>query len=210
MSGVVRYDQLYGRLRSRIAPGCGEGVMLQALRESGRKFCEQTGAWRENMTPITTVADQQVYTVVNQWSADIIAINRVGLRTADEIADDADADGTEIYCGSYTFHPGRSELRFLNGLTSSAVTDGLLVNVSLVPRYEADEIAEWLVNMYADGILAGATEIICSMPDTKFYNEKASRRAGKTFNNEACRATLDASKSFTSQPYRITGGYNLL
>jgi hypothetical protein len=205
---VVRYDQLFDQLRLRLPSGVPVGVMLRALRDSGKRFCSESGAWRENMTPITTVASQTSYTVINPWMADIISINRIGTRTAAEIVADPDADGTEISNLYYEFIPATQKVRFTSAPASAVVTSGLLVNASLIPRFNSDEIAEWFFNMYQDGIMGGAAASVCSMP--QYFNDRIARDGGKDFNNDVSRAVRDAEVKFTGKPYKNRGGYNLI
>jgi hypothetical protein len=205
---VVRYDQLFDQLRLRLPSGVPEGVMLRALRDSGKRFCTESGAWRENLAPITTVAAQLAYTVINPWQADIISINRIGLRSAAEIVADLDADGSVFSPQSYNFIPATQKVKFLAAPASTVITDGLLINASLVPHFNSDEIAEWFFSMYQDGILGGAAATVCSMP--QYVNGDIAKTGGKDFNNDVSRAVRDAEVSFTAQPYKNRGGYNLI
>jgi hypothetical protein len=205
---VVRYDQLYDTLRLRLPSGVPEGIMLRALRDSGQRFCAESGAWKENLTPITTVANQISYTVINPWTADIVGVNRIGLRTAEEIAADADAEGSEISALYYSFIPATQKVKFTSAPASTVITSGLLINASLIPQFNADEISEWFLNMYQAGIMGGACATICSMP--QYFNERIAKSGGKDFNNEMSRAIRDATTCFTGKPYRNVGGYNLI
>lgn len=205
---VVRYDQLYDQLRLRLPSGVPEGVMLRALRDSGKRFCTDSGAWKENLTPLTTVANQMAYTLINPWQADVMTINRIGTRTAAEIVADPDADGSEISNLYYEFIPASQKVRFSSAPSSEVVTNGLLINASLIPQFNSDEIAEWFFNMYQDGIMGGASSAVCSMP--QYFNERIAKTGGKDFNNDVSRAVRDSEVKFTGQPYKNRGGYNLI
>jgi hypothetical protein len=182
--------------------------MLRALRTSGKRFCEQSGAWRQNLTPITTVANQLYYTVVNTWSADITGIARVGARIAVEIAKDADADGTEISSGSYVYQPDTKRLKFSQAPATSAVTNGLMIKAVLVPNFNSSEIAEWFISLYTDAIIGGAIAEICGMP--ALYNREKQRDGQKMFNNGLARAAHDVATGYGARPHQMQGGYSLL
>ena len=208
MGKAIRYDQLLDQLSFQLPAGVSQGVMMRALRDSGKRFCSESGAWRQNLTPITTVAEQLNYTVVNEWAADIAGINRVGIRTAAQITDDPDDEGTEMWNGGYKFLPSSQKLVFSGAPANDAVTDALLVKATLVPHDNSDEVAEWFISLYTGGIVSGAVESICMMP--QFYNERIGTKAGRNFNNEVCRAVRDAETDFTEKHYQIKGGYALL
>ena len=205
---AVRYDQLLDQLSLQLPAGISQGVMIRALRDSGKRFCSESQAWRQNLTPITTVISQLAYTLVNEWAADIIGINRVGLRTTAQIAADPTDEGAEIWNGGYKFLPDSQKITFSGAPASSVVTDGLLVKATLVPHDNSDEVAEWFISLYTGGIVSGAVETICMMP--QFYNERINAKAGRNFNNEVCRAVRDAETGFTEKHYQIKGGYSLL
>jgi hypothetical protein len=182
--------------------------MLLALRDSGKRFCSESQAWLENLTPISTVANQLSYTIINPWQADIIGINRIGLRSAAQIAADADDNGAEIPASHYSLIPSSQKVKFLAAPATEVITNGLLVNVVLTPQFNSDEIAEWFVNMYQDGIIGGAVNTICEMP--QYFNEKKARSGSRDFTNDCIRASRDAETNYTTKPYRLKGGYNLI
>jgi len=186
--------------------------IVPAIRESAHLFCDQSKAWHENLTAIDSVADQLEYSLnpANDWTADIIRIQRIGIRTEDEITADADADGTEIHPSRYKYLPASESVKFGTAPATEAVTDALLVKVVFVPRLMCDEIAEWFLNFYQDGIVAGAVSDLCSRPDSATWNEATAGKNGRTFRNEVSRATLDAETNWTNQVHQISGGYNLL
>jgi hypothetical protein len=208
MTKVVRYDQLFDQLRLKIPSGVPVGVMLLALRDSGKRFCSESSAWVENLTPLSTVANQLAYTIINPWQADIIGINRIGLRSAAQIAADADDNGSEIAASDYSFFPATQKVKFASAPASEVITNGLLVNAVLIPQFNSDEIAEWFFNMYQDGIIGGAVNTICSMP--QYFNEKIARTGSRDFTNDCVRASRDIETNYTTKPYRIKGGYNLI
>lgn len=207
---AVRYDQLYAPLIDRLPCACDAETMKRALRTSAIRFCTDSKAWRQVLTPITTVANQLSYTVENKWAADIIKIERVGIRTAAEITADADDEGSEIHYSHYEFVPSSQTLKFSSAPATDAVTDALHVTAILVPQFKSNEIASSLLNLYHEGIIAGAVADICNRPVAPYFNEREARRAGRDFNNAVARAISDVAKKYGNNLHQIQGGYSLL
>ncbi len=47
-------------------------ILKQALEQAARDFCRDTSAWRDDLTPILTVADQAVYTLTSDEAEAVI------------------------------------------------------------------------------------------------------------------------------------------
>ena len=67
MPKVARLDDLFAMLTLQLPRSVEEPVMRQALQAAFSRFCDESKAWRQNLTPITTVAAQTYYTVINPW-----------------------------------------------------------------------------------------------------------------------------------------------
>lgn len=209
MSAAANLSQLLTTLGTKIG-NCAVGMQIRALQESAVLFCEQSRAWIQVLTPISSVAGQLTYAIVNPWNADIVSIKRVGRRTAQQIADNADDEGYEIPFSQYRFDPHTQSIVFIYAPASSVVTNAFHIKAILVPRFECEEIAGWFLNMYRDGIIAGAASIICGNPIPTVYNEKKERDNRIIFNNFVVKATMDAKRNFTDAPMVRGKGYDLI
>lgn len=208
---ATRYDTLLAAVRLACQSTPRDAIALIALQQAGARFCRESKAWRQNMPAITPVADQLSYAITNDWAADIVRVHRVGLRTAAEITADADADGTEIHPSRYIYIPQTGKIKFEDGaLEGSTVASAVLLNAILVPQLFCSEIAAWFLNLYRDGIIAGAAADICSQPQPAFYNAGQARAMQVIFDNEVQRAYRDAESNWTEQPQQVTAGFAIL
>lgn len=210
MPAARRYDLLYPQLMRQLPAPLSEPEMLAELSESARRFCEESKAWEQDLEPIDAVADQLDYALDVQWLASVHQIVRVGLRTEDEISDNANSRGAEIHPSRYEYVPNIETIRFASAPSATAITDGFLVTAVLVPHYDAPEIAEWFLDLHQHAIVAGAIESVCSRPDPKYANERVARRAGRSFRNGMAAAIQAATTKHTTRANQRTGGYGLL
>lgn len=191
-------------------PNCGDGVRLRALQESATRFCDQSKAWLQSLTPIDTVASQLEYTVVNPWTADIVSIKRIGIRTAAQITANANDEGTEIPFSWYSFDQQNQKIVFKQSPASTAVTSAILVKAVLVPQFECQEIAAWFLNLYREGIVAGAASDICSNPIQTIYNPNVIRSQRIVFDNQVSKAVADSKRNWTETTLVAGRGYDLI
>jgi hypothetical protein len=210
MLTLARLDQLYPQLLSRLAGGCPEGHLLAALQRASVRFFREAMCWRQDLPAVDGVADQKAYTLDNPWRAEIMRILYVGVRTADEITEDADDKGTEVDQTEYEFFPQTNKIKFDNAPFAEAVTDGLLVNALLVPTPFSSELPEWLMSRYHEGIVAGAAQDILSQPGTERYNPDAAKVEGNTFKTLVSTAFVDADTDYTSKPFQFGRRYDVL
>lgn len=127
---------------------------LAALKDGARVFLRRSEAWQERLAAIDVVANQRQYTLATEQYATILRVRRLFLRSSDEVI--REDDGTEIDPHYYRlalplvleFNSGRAPV--------TAVTDGMLVDVVLIPRWDAEEIPQWIVERYGDAIIGYA------------------------------------------------------
>jgi hypothetical protein len=128
-------------------PGCPEPALLQAIKKTVRKFCQDTDAWREQLASIDLKTGILGYVLVSKWDAEIrhvieVRINTAAARTAGDI-------GVPIEPSLYTYY-GDASVRldvavaaktlYLDESLEPAedVDNGLDVKVSLVPELNTD------------------------------------------------------------------------
>lgn len=142
---IARFIDLYPLLQVDL-PKCPTPLILQTLQQTMREFCTDTGIWREDLTAMDIVADQEDYTLASAWTAEIYRV--VEVRT------DGDEDSDPLDESEYTYDPTTEKLTLVNPPTA-ALTDGLLVKVVIIPELYCEEVEEAFLNRWGEGIVAG-------------------------------------------------------
>lgn len=94
---ITRYVEYLDQLVMYV-PSCPNAIILNAIKRAGRKFCEESEAWRTTLT-IDTVADQAEYTLVLPSSTEMRRI----------VEDGVELRGSTLYPEQFTV--GVSALR---------------------------------------------------------------------------------------------------
>jgi hypothetical protein len=148
-------------------PGCPENFILQAIKKTVRKFCQDTDAWREQLASIDLVEGQLPYVLTPTWEAEIKHIIEVRINTEDGIAESN--IGALIDPKLYTFY-GEASTRLGVAIVKNTlyldeslepaedVTDGLEVKISLVPELNTDdkEIDMNFLVRWSEAIIGGS------------------------------------------------------
>lgn len=187
---VVRFDQLLNHVLINLPVSCGEGIIKDALRSAAATLCDECEIWRQELTAVNAVANQKSYTLDPQFSAGIKRVYSVYSRTSTEVT--AGDKGTKLSLDDAEWIPSTSTIKWTTAPASVAVTNGLVFTVILVPDFKSNEIAGWVLDRWAPGIIAGAVSDICGRPGPQF-NADASARYGAQFQNakaDACRELL--------------------
>lgn len=112
MSAIAAYSDLYPQMTPEL-PGCPEPAILQSLKKSLRKFCQDSNAWREQLASIDLKEGVLDYALASKWDAEIKEI--VEVRIGVEVVDLAGADVvTTAAIGALTFN--------VHGLASASGT----------------------------------------------------------------------------------------
>jgi hypothetical protein len=149
MAKIARYDPLYGAVLAKLPSSAEDPELYRALADAGRKFCESTKAWQEDLGPFDLVTTTAEYVLTTGWDADIDQIVDVRLNTVAGVA--AGTKGASQNLAGIGFDPATDTL-VLVGKPAVAVTHGLDVTAVLVPTKTTHEIAEWFLNRYSDAL----------------------------------------------------------
>ncbi len=200
MAAITAYADLYPLIVPEL-PGCPEPVILQALKKTFRKFCQDTDAWREQLASIDLTEEQLNYDLASAFEADIRHIVEVRINTEEGIEEGN--VGALIKPSLYTYFPEdtiRLETTYDAGTLllddslepAEDVTDGLEVKVSIIPGINADEIDFTFLTHWSDAVIGGTIWWLMTMKDRKWsdpnraplfmldYNRGVSRARGET------------------------------
>jgi hypothetical protein len=89
MSAITSYADLYPLMVPELS-GCPENFILQSLKKTLRKFCQDSNAWREQLASINLKEGVLDYALASKWDAEIKEI--IEVRIGAEIVDLAGAD----------------------------------------------------------------------------------------------------------------------
>lgn len=174
MSALTSISDLIPQVLIR-CPNAGDAAALFWLRDTLKKFLNQTGIWRETGT-ITTVEDQATYdliVVVNDVQTQPVAgaqIQRIMRVTP--LNDDGD-ELIDIPADYYELDLETSEITFTAPYIPTVTGDTYNVTMILRPEWNLANASypDWIAERWGDGLAAGAAASLMITPP---YNKTAS------------------------------------
>ena len=203
---IVRYNQLFPHLIPHL-PGLdgtgGEALMLQAIRTVAREFCRRTEAWREELDPIDIEDGTVAYTLDPVYSAEIVRIVEVRINTESGV--DEGTEGALVDPLLYRFQPRTNVLTLADCLEpGDDVTDGLDVEVALVPKFGADEIAEDFYALWAETLVAAAIASMKGIAGKPWTDPKGEEKYHNHYRRGLCRALREKDQEGRPEGIGIT------
>lgn len=182
--------------------GCTELLRFEALRDACREFCEETGAWHEELT-LDLVDGQVRYNLIPSFDAHVYRLVDVWKLTEDQVTDGVrgDALGVDLY----DLTAGDPEVLVLADTIEPEddVTNGLIVKAAMVPEFNSADIAEWFLNRYWLAIVSRAKAIRMLDDKTRWTNaQKAAINQG-IYLNEVQKAKAEVSRAFKEGPVTL-------
>lgn len=185
--------------------GCPVPLAHQALIRSAAQFCEETNVIRTPVEPIDIVAGEAVYDIdlgmdlepcriMLAWLGDKplrlpTADNHLPLNLPD--GEPTHARSTEL--NTVTLYPTPDD----------KVTDKLLLTVATRPKVSARQLDDALFDRWSEGIVAGAIEILVSMPGQPFSDMGQATNASGRFWRAVNRARIEARRGSSSATVRV-------
>lgn len=169
---ISTYRELFPLMQPDL-PSIPDPLLLQELQGAGRDFCRDTEAWREYIT-MDIDSDLTDYVLRSKYNAEILRPRWVWTN--------GDRTGEPIDISLFDFRPETQTLSF-NSDFADDLTDGLIVEVTLMPRLFTEELAGHFMEKWAEGIVARAKVRLMSMKDkpwssperVQFFNGEYSR-----------------------------------
>lgn len=218
---AVRLDQLIPSVVDKLPAAPLKGQVIRALREAAQRFCFETETWKEPLEAIDVVANQLEYELSTTWQAEIKRIHTVYIKTAADVT--AGRLGQQHDLSPDTYTPSTGIYRFSSAPSTTAITDGMVITVVLVPNLQTDELPEYLVGLYGSAFVYGAITDMCSHKgagpmydaDTaRLYNNKWEKMKNAVM-SEVFRQNMNASpgvaplynlaSSMSSSGFRVGG-----
>lgn len=189
---VTSLSILVPSVLEKLPASCAPDVITRALKDAARLVCIETEAYRPKLE-VDTVAAQRIYTLTLPTDTVVKRVERAWLRTADEVTDGL--QGSEIDLSSALFDAATSKLDFGFELTQEAITDGLVIELILVPTFRAsEEITQWLMDLWAEAFVFKAVSDLTSRRGTPYFDAEVSsyfRAQYGAFKAQAMRGACD-------------------
>lgn len=185
------------------APGCPDILAEERLRQTAKDFFERSQVWRAWL-PITTIADQALYTPTLPTGARLVKLKECKVNDSPAcVGVNPDSEDKGVPELAYT-----DDLVQV-GLSPIPSADGTAVRVRAVLAVTdaADGIDDALYAIYGGVIAAGALKSLCSMPDKPFTNQQTAEDKGGEYERAIARHASAKAKGNTSRPYRTRGSF---
>lgn len=193
MGVLAQYSDLYNRVLPELR-GADVPSLLRALQDGGRAFLGDSEVWRVWLDPVDLVASQVDYVLTFPYRADIRRIMGVRMNTTAGVT--AGLEGDDIDESYYAFSPPDTLTLDDSLAPGTAVTDGLTVEVVLVPKLDAVEIPEWIFSRYAEGVMAYAKYVMMRQPEVPWSNPNMAIFYQREFRRKVGEAKAEASAGY--------------
>lgn len=197
MARITDFTGLYPHVHAEL-PGCPQPLYVQHLLRSARALCEKSRVWREDLDPYDITDDEKEYTLAptvdgTTYNARIECLIEVRQNTEDGVTNGD--KGTLINWRDYSFNPNTLVLTF-DTAPSDDITDGLEVKAVLVPHLGASDITEWILNNYAEVILAGCKYKLLAMTNKTWSNTTLAAEYRTEWRNGIAKAKADIAREY--------------
>jgi len=188
-------------------PGIDTYTLSQHLQQACRRFASDSEAFRETLAYIDLVADQANYTLTPSWDCRILRVTEVWKRSADDVTNDM--EGVQQPEAYYKFVKPNTLILATDIIPGAAVTDGLMVEVVLVPEVTqtgTNVVSLEFLNDYAEAIMERAYYSLKLMPKQRWSDAaKALKIHLPAYLNAVTDAMGDVQMAGKTQPDGFEG-----
>lgn len=175
-------------------PGCLSPTIERMLTRVCRDLLYKSKVWVEDLALMDIVARQTDYSLQVPYNAVIMNISSLKIRN--DVTHDFETKD-EYPQPYYTYIP-ENTLRFVseNFAPQASASQAMKISVVLIPEFNNHNIPSWIINRYAEGIIAGAKADLMSSPQKPYFNAELSAYNRNIFNSYLTRASNDAERRF--------------
>lgn len=172
--GTDQTENLYN-LVTRIQPYlrlCPDPVIYQQLRFVAHEFCMETGIWRKQLPSITSVANQEDYTLSLSEDAVIMRVRAVEVDEVPWDFSEVSEDGATL-----TLDPAPGSA-------------GLDIDVwtSILPRESCTDYPSWLLERWGRALRLGVMYELMSMQDEPWSKNQEAVKLERQYEREKAKA----------------------
>jgi len=163
------------------------------LQETARRFFRRTQVWVADLT-FDSVASQAAYELDLSGEVDAGTtpkVSRIQYVTY---------NGAPIHPQAYYLRESDGYLVFNTGaIPGEAITDGIVVKLSIVPATDGTDFPSEYVERYIDGLVGGALARLLKTPGRPYSNPSASREFLTDYNRDLVQARIDVDSEGTER-----------
>jgi hypothetical protein len=167
-----------------IAPKAGSAPkpsVLQCLLLVAHEFCDRTEIWREWIEDINIVADRASYNLSPDTPGLIKRIVQYKIEGAVRRLADVSLENNEDLV-FYTEH-----------VPTTAITDGMDVQVVVVPRFEGASLPQWVFDRYWAVLVCGVLRDLFGQSQRPWADPAGAERESQKFESGVRKAMLDTA-----------------
>lgn len=171
-SGSYQFTEFHDLLLPEL-PGCTVALLNLHLRQVIREFCAKTGAWRESLTAVDTVAAQAAYTLTLPADSELVRVTKLTVnsvflwRHQDRKPAGTDTDVEPEYTidePPFTLDENLSIITLATDeIPAAAATGGLVVEAALKPTDTCISIPAFLFTQYSEALRYGTLARLMKM-----------------------------------------------
>jgi len=182
-------------------PDCPVNLLNQALQLGSREFCQDTEAFRQELTAMDLVADQKEYTLSAPAGYEISRVFEVRLLTEDEVTDGD--EGTVQSTNKYEYDIQTGTLTFYSAPSTEAVTGGLVIEVVLLPLEDGAVLDAEFMRRWGRTIQDWAYWWLFSMDGKPWASETQAAAFFNRYRRGVVTSRVDGARLYTSRELRM-------
>ena len=203
MGGVMELEDALPRILPYVN-GCPDVTALYHLRQAAIRFFQRTLAWREDLAPVATVADQATYVIPTPASSAVARLLGVALDGGEAHTVSADM-GRRLQLHTsgvdaawtmdrsvFTIHP-----------TPGEAGKDMVLRVALKPTQDALQIPGALYEHHIAALCDGALAGILNLPRQTFTDHQLATQFQTRFDHAMATAAAAAARSTSRAPLRV-------
>ena len=183
------YSDFLVRMRSEL-PMCPDQIITQEMQKGSLEFFRNSGVWLSTLTAMDLVKGQGTYllTLPAMTQLQIIQWVKCNYSPSNTPFDTV----SPIDPTSYYLSDDQTSLVFYSfALPTSSAVGGLQVQLALIPTWDATGVPTYLLNRYAEGIMARTKYNLMIMTRKPWSDQQSAMRYLTRYNAELAEATRD-------------------
>lgn len=166
---------------------------LLHLQETARRFFRETSVWTTTLT-ITTVAEQAAYEL------DLSGEVSVGTTPKVSRLSYLTYNGTTMHPQTYYLRTSDDYVVFTDAnVPQEAVTDGVVVGLSIIPAIDGTDFPQEHVEKYVDGLVGGALYRLLKTPGRPYSDPQSAEHFYNDYKRDLIRARIDLDSEGTDR-----------
>jgi len=185
-------------------PDCLEKIMIDAIRQSAIKLCEEAPILVADIAPITLSTGVSEYALPQPLGRRVLSVNDVFDNQGNRLQHlelsrmQANSEGLKP---NYWAMVDRGTIKLYP--TPNATGDTLIIRATLKPSQACTTVDDFLFEDYRMGIAAGAKGSLMAMPAKEWTNFELAGYYKSLFADSVSDARLSIATNFSGTPMRV-------